>query len=148
MDASRRDTMGRIVADSRICIGCHYCEIVCSLFHEKVVNPRKARIKVTSDILKGIDTPKVCHQCANPPCMKACQQGAIQFDEALKIPMVLEDKCIGCRACIEACPFSEMFFDQERNVALKCDLCRGEPQCIKFCRALPHVGRAALTYHP
>ncbi|MEM3704123.1 MAG: 4Fe-4S dicluster domain-containing protein [Candidatus Bathyarchaeia archaeon] len=138
--------MGRVVADSRVCTGCRYCEIVCSLFHEKLVNPKKARIRVISDILKGADTPKVCHQCANPPCMKACQQGAIKFDDVLKIPIVVEDKCIGCKACVEACPFGEMFFDEERKVALKCDLCQGDPQCIKFCRALPHIGRAALSY--
>ena len=137
---------GRIVADARFCTGCRYCEIICSLFHEKKVNPRKARIKVISDLLKGVDNPKVCNQCANPPCMKACPQGAIEFDKILKIPVVIENRCKGCKACVEACPFGEMFFDQERNVALKCDLCQGDPQCIKFCRALPHIGCTALSY--
>lgn len=136
----------RIVANARFCTGCRYCEIICSLFHEKKVNPRKARIKIISKLLEGIDEPKVCHQCINPPCLKACPREAIKIDETLKIPIVFEDKCIGCKACVEACPFGEMFFDDERHVALKCDLCGGDPQCIKFCRALPHIGRAALLY--
>lgn len=138
--------MGRIIANANLCIGCRYCEIICSLFHEKIVNPRKARIRVESDILKGIDIPKVCHQCGKPRCLEACQYNAIKIDEILKIPVVLEDKCVGCRACVEACPFGEMFFDEERKIALKCDLCQGNPKCIKFCRVLPHIGRAALTY--
>jgi Fe-S-cluster-containing hydrogenase component 2 len=86
------------------------------------VNPRKARIRVISDLLKGVDNPKVCHQCVNPPCMKACPKGAIEFNKILKIPVIIEDRCIGCKACVEACPFGEMFFDQERNVALKVTL--------------------------
>lgn len=136
----------RILVDTRFCTGCRYCEIVCSLFHEKEVNPRKARIMIISNPLKGIDSPKVCHQCANPLCMDVCPQGAIEIDEILKIPVIAEDKCVGCKVCVEACPFGAMFFDLERNIALKCDLCRGDPQCVKFCRALPHIGRAALSY--
>jgi len=88
----------RIIVDAQVCTGCRYCEIVCSLFHDKSVNPKKARIKVVSDLIKGTDTPKICHQCASPPCMKACQQGAINFDGTLKIPVVLENKCARARA--------------------------------------------------
>jgi carbon-monoxide dehydrogenase iron sulfur subunit len=135
----------RLVLNAKLCTGCRYCEIVCSLRHEREVNPHRSRIKVTSDLLGGTDTPKVCHQCGKAPCISACTVGAIQMDTQLHIPLITPEKCTGCKACLPACPFGEIFFDEERNVAIKCDLCYGDPQCIRFCRALPHVGRAALT---
>jgi Fe-S-cluster-containing hydrogenase component 2 len=49
-------------------------------------------------------------------------------------------------ACLEACPFGAVSFDHEHETAIKCDLCGGDPKCAKFCRALPHLGRSALTY--
>jgi Fe-S-cluster-containing hydrogenase component 2 len=136
----------RLLVNAKVCTGCRYCEVVCSIRHEGKVNPRKSRIKVRSDLLAGRDTPKVCHQCSKPLCVSACTVGAIQSDNELHTTIIDSEKCDGCRACIEACPFKEIFFDNERNVAIKCDLCDGDPQCVKFCRALPHIGRAALTY--
>lgn len=136
----------RLLVNAKICTGCRYCEIICSIRHERNVNPQKSRIRVSSDILTGSDTPKVCHQCGKPLCISACTVGAIQINNELHTPVILSEKCTGCKSCIEACPFGEIFFDNERNVAIKCDLCGGDPQCVKFCRALPHIERAALTY--
>lgn len=137
----------RLVVDAKVCTGCRYCEIICSMHHEKnSINPQKSRIRVKSDLLRGDDTPKVCHQCGKPPCISACTVGAIQMDSQLHIPLIVPEKCTACKACLEACPFGEIFFDDERNVAIKCDLCYGDPQCVRFCRALPHIGHAALSY--
>jgi Fe-S-cluster-containing hydrogenase component 2 len=136
----------KLLVNAKLCTGCRYCEIICSMRHEGNVNPHKSRIKVTSNLLAGSDNPKVCHQCGRPLCMSACTVGAIQIDNELGIPIIDADKCNGCKSCVDACPFGEIFFDYERNVAIKCDLCDGDPQCVKFCRALPHIGRAALTY--
>lgn len=137
----------RLLVDKKICTGCRLCEITCSMFHEKGrINTRKARIQVMSDILEGIDNPIVCKQCTRAPCMEACPVQAIELDQRLKIPRVIPERCIGCMACVEACPFSAMFFDRETGVAIKCDLCGGDPQCVKFCRAYPHIGRSSLSY--
>jgi len=136
----------RLFVNAKVCTGCRYCEVVCSIRHEGKINPRKSRIKVKSDLLGGRDTPKVCHQCDNPPCVSACPVSAIIYDSVLNTPIINSEKCDGCKTCIDACPFKEIFFDDEQNVAIKCDLCGGDPQCVKFCRALPHIGHAALTY--
>jgi Fe-S-cluster-containing hydrogenase component 2 len=44
-----------------------------------------------------------------------------------------KEACTGCRACVEACPYGVMFFDEDENFALKCDLCGGDPECVKNC---------------
>jgi Fe-S-cluster-containing dehydrogenase component len=55
------------------------------------------------------------------------------------IVLIDKDLCIGCKACIEACPFGAMQFDEEREVALMCDLCyerlktNEEPACSMAC---------------
>lgn len=135
----------RLNVDATLCTGCRYCEAVCSLVHEKEVNPKKARIRVKSDILRGIDVPIVCHQCTDPPCMKVCPTGAIKVHTELQISIVDVERCAGCKKCIEACPYNAIFFDDNRKIALKCDLCGGDPQCIKFCRKLPFFEKAALS---
>jgi len=58
------------------------------------------------------------------------EQGVVLIDEAL---------CIGCKACVEACPFGAMQFDEDRELAVKCDMCieRQErdqkPACASIC---------------
>ncbi|QGP93138.1 Thiosulfate reductase electron transfer subunit PhsB [Neomoorella glycerini] len=138
----------KLMVDSSICTGCQYCEIICSLHHSKAgeVNPKKARIKIVSDILHGKDKPVVCRQCQQPVCLAACKFKAIYIDTKLGIALVDTARCTGCGTCVESCPFGAMFFDPVENVALKCDLCGGEPQCVRFCRTFPHTGYPALAY--
>jgi len=56
-----------------------------------------------------------------------------------------EEKCIGCRRCVEACPFSEsmIVYNPEKNVCEKCDLCGGDPECVKQC---PASGNGAIGF--
>jgi Fe-S-cluster-containing hydrogenase component 2 len=44
-------------------------------------------------------------------------------------------KCIGCKLCVNACPFGQIFFDEEMKIPVKCNLCGGDPECIKVCPA-------------
>lgn len=75
--------------------------------------------------------------------MKACPvkpEKAIRIDPVLGIPVIDEDLCIGCRACVKSCPYGLMFFDEKNKKAIKCDLCGGKPQCVEDCwmRALSY----------
>jgi Fe-S-cluster-containing hydrogenase component 2 len=47
--------------------------------------------------------------------------------------MVDYDLCIGCKACVAACPFGAMGFDEIEKKVIKCDMCDGEPLCVRFC---------------
>ena len=143
--------MKRIEVNKDVCTGCRYCEIVCSLTHEGEVNPRKSRIRIFGDQLNGLDQPIVCDPiaCKDMPCIESCPVEAIKIDDRLSFPVIDVEACIGCKACIKACPINAIFFDEISKKALKCDLCNGDPQCVKRCvanRYLPHIPDSALKY--
>ena len=131
-----------------ICTGCRYCEVICSISHsaDGRVNPHKARIGVYSDSKNGIDRPNVCRQCDNPQCVTACKFDAISKDPGLGVIRLDKDKCTGCFQCSAVCPFEGVRQDLEERKPLICDLCGGDPMCVKFCRVLAHVGMRAVDY--
>ncbi|MEX0568506.1 MAG: 4Fe-4S dicluster domain-containing protein [Candidatus Njordarchaeota archaeon] len=112
------------------CSGCRTCELICSFYHLGIYAPRYSRIKVK---FKGGVTENIliCRQCKQ--CIEKCETDAIYFDSKTGAIKIDENKCNGCRACVEACPFGAMFFDEKKNVAYTCDLCGGDPQCVKKC---------------
>ena len=138
--------MGLIRLDVKRCKGCRYCESVCSYAHTGAITPTRSRIRIKSDPLKGRDVPVVCQQCKEEPCVKACPFGAIVEDEKLGIVVIHEEDCKGCGACKEVCPFGAIFIDSNSGKALKCDLCGGDPLCVKICPATFHDEKPALHY--
>lgn len=127
------------------CTGCRLCESICSFVKERsVINPSKARVKVSKNEEKGIDVPVMCINCEEPPCASACPVEAIEKDSTTGV-VVNQDKCNGCMKCVEACPYGAMFFDPEKKVAYNCDLCGGDPACIKICGSrVPPPGLANI----
>jgi Fe-S-cluster-containing hydrogenase component 2 len=122
-----------LLVDVDKCTGCRTCELACSWVHEGVFNPLKSRISVVSWRKEGIDIPMVCQQCDTPLCRDVCPTGAISRDPETWAMVVDETKCIGCRMCIMACPFGGLSLHPEKNVVVKCDLCGGDPACVKYC---------------
>jgi len=116
------------------CTGCHACEIACKQEHGLGVGPRLVRV-----IEKAPDfIPIYCHHCAKAPCLESCPVEAISRNE-LGIVLIDEQVCIGCRECVEACPFGAMQFDENLETAIKCDLCFDRlqdgkpPACAAVC---------------
>ena len=127
-----------IVIDIGKCTGCGYCEQICSFVHHGEFNPFKSRIHSSVFIEKSTAVPVVCYQCEEPWCLRACPANAITIKEDkvadLRIVVVDENLCVGCKMCTLACPFGCIVIAPE-GYAEKCDLCGGDPQCVKFCRA-------------
>ena len=126
--------MGKILAiDYEKCTGCRICEQVCTVKHEGVVNPSRARIKIIKWESEGRYVPMSCQQCQSAPCMSICPVKALSRDESLNRVMVDYDVCVGCRMCVAICPFGAMKFDAQVQKVIKCDFCDGDPQCARFC---------------
>ncbi len=116
------------------CSGCRLCELVCSDGHNpNFTNPKRSRIHVEIEHRENKNTPRVCLQCEDHPCVDACPAKAIRIHLGLGIPTVSMEECTGCKDCVSACPYGVMYFDSQQNVALKCDLCGGDPECVKNC---------------
>ena len=133
-----------LLIDYEKCTGCRACELVCSVMHEGVSNPARSRIKVMKWEWEGRYVPMSCQQCESAPCQAICPVKAISRDETLNRVMVDYDTCIGCRMCVAVCPFGAMGFDRLSKKVIKCDLCDGDPQCVRFCetKAVQYVEAA------
>ena len=122
-----------LTANSKVCTGCRTCEVVCTLYHGGIINLEQSRLHIRADPLKGSFNPTVCHQCSDAPCFYACPESAISIERIYGTVIINEEKCSGCRLCEEACPFRVIRFHQEKNRPFKCDLCHGNPECVKWC---------------
>ncbi len=101
--------------------------------HDGRFGTATARIKVTKIEPLGLDVPNVCRLCRRPACVAACPTGALYRDEALGVVRVKAEKCIGCLACADECPFGMVMLHPETELPLICDLCDGDPACVKRC---------------
>jgi Fe-S-cluster-containing hydrogenase component 2 len=119
--------------DYEKCTGCRTCEQVCALKHDGVINPMRSRIRVVKWDMEGLYIPMSCQQCQDAPCMVGCPVGAISRNDEMNRVEVDYDVCIGCRTCVSVCPFGAMNFNTIDRKVVKCDLCDGDPQCVRFC---------------
>lgn len=125
----------RLIIDYEKCVGCESCEQACSTKKTGIANPAYSRIGIVRKQLGADNIPIVCQQCEeSPPCMVVCPMKAISRDGELNRVTVNYNKCIGCRMCVAICPFGSMEFDEINKKVFKCDLCDGEPTCVKFCQ--------------
>jgi Fe-S-cluster-containing dehydrogenase component/formate-dependent nitrite reductase membrane component NrfD len=132
---------GKVIDQSR-CIGCHACTTACKSENE-------VPLGVTRTFVKSVDVgtfPQAsrafqvtrCNQCDDAPCVTACpttamyrrDDGIVDFDK---------QACIGCKACIAACPYDAIFINPEDHSAEKCNFCAHrldiglEPACVVVC---------------
>ncbi len=134
--------------DASRCIDCRACMIACS--GENKIDMNKTRIWVAGAGLVG-EYPKLkraslvyhCMHCDDPDCLSACPVGA--YNKREDGPVLYDkDKCIGCRYCMNACPFGVPHFDYDKGLIDgafidKCTMCPQridnglEPACVATC---------------
>lgn len=142
-----------IKLDTKRCIGCHACELHCQNQNRLPTGMSLGRIQVRPDrtpegqpvLLSAFAT---CLHCDQPWCLAACPTGAIRKDLDSGMVLLEDALCVGCRACIEVCPWSAPQWDEARAKVIKCDHCQArrdqglEPACVAGCTT------RALSYEP
>ncbi len=115
----------------------------CTTYNTGATSLSKARLHIArheGHAITGIDEEDdlifqalTCQQCDKPYCMYVCPTGAINRNNETGALTINYDRCIGCRMCMAGCPFGAMRYDPDRRQVFKCELCEGDPQCVKFC---------------
>ena len=145
-----------IVVDVEECIGCGNCLVVCHL-NDKIDDNIAFGKKIKNTLFKVvnglINRNSVCYNCTDAPCIEACDKKILKKDNNGLVYIDLDNDqegseldlekikiCHDChKKCIEACPSKELFlttikFDEKIfSIPIKCDVCDGDPQCVKAC---------------
>jgi len=115
------------------CSGCRRCTIACSLHHEGKIWPEASRVRVFM-LVPGIEIPHLCFQCEDYPCVESCPADALSINKKTGAVAVKVSNCTACGQCIEACPGKVPHLHPEGNYIVICDLCDGDPECVKACQ--------------
>jgi len=128
--------------DNRRCIGCHACSVACKAEHEVPLGVARTWVKYVE---KGVfpETRRTftvtrCNHCDDAPCVEICpttalfkrEDGIVDFDPR---------RCIGCKACMQGCPYDALYIDPRTETAAKCNFCAHrvevglEPPCVTVC---------------
>jgi Fe-S-cluster-containing hydrogenase component 2 len=134
----KKDPMKFLFAERQNCTGCRACEYACSVYHTGIVRPSVSRIHVLK-YKDSIDVPVICWQCDDRPCIEACPTTpkAILTDPQSNGIILNEKTCLGakCLKCQEACPAQYVWANPDTGQPLMCDMCGGDPECVKACVA-------------
>ena len=128
--------------DQRTCIGCHACTVACKTEHEVPVGQFRTWLKYVEKGEFPATTREFavmrCNHCTDAPCVQICptkalfkrDDGIVDFDR---------DRCIGCKSCMQACPYDAIYIDEDTHTAAKCNFCAHridddlEPACVVVC---------------
>jgi Fe-S-cluster-containing dehydrogenase component/formate-dependent nitrite reductase membrane component NrfD len=128
--------------DQRTCIGCHACTVACKTEHEVPVGQFRTWVKYVDSGTFPETTRNFavlrCNHCTDAPCVTVCptsslftrDDGIVDFDR---------DRCIGCKSCLQACPYDALYIDDDTHTAAKCNFCAHridqglEPACVVVC---------------
>ena len=145
------ESKGYLVYDSKKCIGCTTCMLSCSTVHYGKQSLSLSRIQIIQDSFgKFPDDLQIapCRQCVTPPCVINCPVGAAYIDtENGNVRRINEEECIGCKTCVAVCPFGAVGYDPVARKVISCDLCDGDPICVRFCftEALQYVNDSNIN---
>ncbi len=130
------------VIDQTSCIGCHACTTACKAEHDVPLGVNRTWVKYVETGTFPATRRQIavlrCNHCAEPPCVEVCPtramvqrpDGIVDFDT---------DRCIGCKACLQACPYDAIYIDPAEHVAEKCNFCAHRvdqgllPACVVVC---------------
>jgi len=122
-----------LVIDPLKCSGGKSCELACSFEKTGKFNLADSRIKIHFFPEELRFVPTVCMQCRDAYCVQVCPTAALSRDTETGVVNLDQDKCIGCKQCIVACPWGSVKLEHNGEEIIKCDDCGGDPACVKVC---------------
>jgi tetrathionate reductase subunit B len=137
-----------MVIDLRKCIGCHACSVACKAEFGVPLGVWKSWVKQV-ERGKFPNTqrnflPRLCNHCEHPPCVEACPtKSAYQREDGVNL--VRQERCIGCRLCVAACPYNARFSHPDKKIADKCTFCVHRvdkglvPACVNTCQGKARI---------
>jgi Fe-S-cluster-containing dehydrogenase component/formate-dependent nitrite reductase membrane component NrfD len=128
--------------DSDSCIGCHACTVACKSEHDVPLGVNRTWVKYIEsgsfpDVSRHFSVMR-CNQCDDAPCMSICPTNALYRAENGVVDFN-DDNCIGCKGCMNACPYDALYINPATNTAQKCNFCNHrieqnlEPSCVVVC---------------
>lgn len=133
-----------MVIDLRKCIGCHACSVACKSENNVPLGVWRSWVKQVErgklPNTQRSSLPRLCNHCNRPACVEACPtKSAYQRDDG--VVLVREERCIGCKLCMAACPYDARFFHPTLKIVNKCTFCEHRvakgvvPACVNTCQA-------------
>lgn len=130
------------VLESDSCIGCHACTVACKSEHDVPLGVNRTWVKYIEqgefpNVSRGFSVMR-CNHCDDAPCMTICPTNAL-FRADNGVVDFNDDNCIGCKSCMNACPYDAIYINPETNTAHKCNFCNHrvevglEPSCVVVC---------------
>ena len=135
-------TQRAFVIDQGRCIGCHACTVACKVEHGVELGVFRTWVKYIErgefpDVRRHFAVLR-CNHCTDAPCVEVCpvralyrrSDGIVDFDP---------ERCIGCKACLNACPYDALYIDPQSHTAAKCNFCAHrveldlKPSCEVVC---------------
>ncbi len=130
------------IIDNRKCIGCHACTVACKSEYDVAIGVNRTWVKYVEKgeypNTRRLFSVMRCNHCENAPCAKICpvealhirDDGIVDFDNR---------RCIGCKSCMQACPYDSLYIDPKTHTAAKCNYCSHRidiglnPACVNVC---------------
>lgn len=137
-----------MVIDQSRCVACMACVVACK--RENNVPMEHFRTRVVEMVrgefprLRSEMRSELCNHCDHPPCVSICPTGASHKEKDGTV-QIDRRKCVGCKACIAACPYDVRYIHPEHGWADKCSFCQDrlkegkEPACVATC-----IGRSRM----
>ncbi len=130
------------VIDNRTCIGCHACTVACKSEHDVPIGVNRTHVKYIEkgtypDSTREFSVHR-CNHCEDAPCTTICPTTAL-FTRSDGIVDFDDERCIGCKSCMHACPYDALYIDPNKGTAAKCNYCAHriehsyEPACVIVC---------------
>jgi Fe-S-cluster-containing dehydrogenase component/formate-dependent nitrite reductase membrane component NrfD len=130
------------IIDNRKCIGCHACSVACKTENHVPLGVNRTWVKYVEkgrfpQVRRHFQVTR-CNHCEDPPCVEICPVTAM-FQRPDGIVDFDSERCIGCKACMQACPYDAIYIDPETDTAAKCNYCAHrvevglEPACVIVC---------------